>query len=46
MAPSLHFNALEGPTVIELGDGKEAARPVRPADAGAIREALAQIDRL
>ncbi len=33
------------PTLVFLRDGKEAARLVRPNGAGAIREALAQIDR-
>jgi thioredoxin 1 len=33
------------PTLVFLRDGKEAARLVRPPGAGAIREALAQIDR-
>jgi thioredoxin 1 len=32
------------PTLIFLRDGKETARLVRPADADAIRAALAQID--
>jgi thioredoxin 1 len=32
------------PTLVFLRDGKEAARVVRPADAGAIRAALAAID--
>ena len=32
------------PTVIFLRDGKEVARVVRPADADAVRRALAQID--
>jgi thioredoxin 1 len=32
------------PTLVFLRDGKEASRLVRPADAGAIRKALAQID--
>jgi thioredoxin 1 len=30
------------PTVIVLKDGKEVARVVRPADSGAVRDALAQ----
>ena len=33
------------PTLVFLRDGKETARLVRPHGAGAIREALAQIDR-
>lgn len=33
------------PTLIFLDNGKEVARLVRPGDARAIREALAQIDR-
>jgi len=33
------------PTLVFLRDGKEAARLVRPPGAGAIREALAQVDR-
>jgi thioredoxin 1 len=33
------------PTLVFLRDGKETARLVRPGDAAAIREALAQIDR-
>ncbi|MFL6565217.1 MAG: thioredoxin family protein [Burkholderiales bacterium] len=33
------------PTLVFLRDGVEAARLVRPHGAGAIREALAQIDR-
>jgi thioredoxin 1 len=33
------------PTLVFLRDGKEAARLVRPHDAAAISEALAQIDR-
>jgi thioredoxin 1 len=33
------------PTLVFLRDGKETARLVRPPGAGAIREALAQIDR-
>jgi len=33
------------PTLVFLRDGKETARLVRPRGAGAIREALAQIDR-
>jgi thioredoxin len=33
------------PTLVFLRDGKEMARLVRPPGAGAIREALAQIDR-
>ena len=33
------------PTLVFLHDGQEAARLVRPHGAGAIREALAQIDR-
>ena len=33
------------PTLVFLRDGKESARLVRPHGAGAIREALAQIDR-
>jgi thioredoxin 1 len=33
------------PTLVFLRDGKEAARLVRPADAGAIRDALANIYR-
>lgn len=32
------------PTLIFLSQGKEVARLVRPGDAGAIRQALAQID--
>lgn len=32
------------PTLVFLKDGVEVARLVRPADAGAIRQALAQID--
>jgi thioredoxin 1 len=32
------------PTLVFLGDGKELGRIVRPADAGAIRQALALID--
>ncbi len=32
------------PTLIFLREGKEVARLVRPRDAGAIRQALAQID--
>ncbi|MEN3291084.1 MAG: thioredoxin 1 [Burkholderiales bacterium] len=32
------------PTLVFLNDGKEVARLVRPGNAGAIREALAQID--
>jgi thioredoxin 1 len=32
------------PTLVFLHDGKEVARLVRPRDAGAIRQALAQID--
>ena len=32
------------PTLLFLSDGKEVARLVRPRDAGAIREALAQIN--
>jgi thioredoxin 1 len=32
------------PTLVFLRDGREAARLVRPGDAGAIRAALAQID--
>jgi thioredoxin 1 len=32
------------PTLIFLNQGKEVARLVRPGDAGAIRQALAQID--
>lgn len=32
------------PTLIFLGDGKEVARVARPADAGQIRRALAQIE--
>ena len=33
------------PTLVFLRDGREIARLVRPPGAGAIREALAQIDR-
>jgi len=33
------------PTLVFLRDGKESARLVRPAAAGAIRKALAHIDR-
>ena len=33
------------PTLVFLRDGQETARLVRPHGAGAIREALAQIDR-
>ncbi|HEY1288752.1 MAG TPA: thioredoxin family protein [Burkholderiales bacterium] len=33
------------PTLVFLRDGEEAMRLVRPAGAGAIREALAQIER-
>jgi len=33
------------PTLVFLRDGKETARLVRPHGAGAIREALAQIER-
>lgn len=33
------------PTLVFLKDGVEVARLVRPADAGAIRQALAQLDR-
>ena len=33
------------PTLVFLRDGRETARLVRPPGAGAIREALAQIDR-
>jgi thioredoxin 1 len=33
------------PTLVFLRDGKETVRLVRPHGAGAIREALAQIDR-
>jgi thioredoxin 1 len=33
------------PTLIFLRDGKEVTRLVRPGDAGAIGQALAQIDR-
>lgn len=33
------------PTLVFLSNGKEAARLVRPRDAAAIRQALAQIDR-
>ena len=33
------------PTLVFLRDGKETARLVRPHGAGAIREALARIDR-
>jgi thioredoxin 1 len=33
------------PTLVFLRDGRETARLVRPHGAGAIREALAQIDR-
>ena len=33
------------PTLVFLRDGKETARLVRPHGAGAIREALSQIDR-
>lgn len=33
------------PTLVFLRDGKEAMRLVRPHGAGAVREALAQIDR-
>jgi thioredoxin 1 len=33
------------PTLVFLRDGREAARLVRPHGAGAIREALAQIER-
>ena len=33
------------PTLVFLRDGKESARLVRPAAAGAIRKALADIDR-
>lgn len=32
------------PTLVFLKDGREVARLVRPVDAGAIRQALAQID--
>lgn len=32
------------PTLVFLKDGVEVARLVRPADAGAIRQALAQLD--
>ena len=32
------------PTLIFLSDGQEVARLVRPDEAGAVREALAQID--
>ncbi len=32
------------PTLVFLKDGREVARLVRPDDAGAIRQALAQID--
>jgi thioredoxin 1 len=34
------------PTLVFLRDGKEVSRLVRPTDAGAIRQALAQIDPL
>ncbi len=34
------------PTLVFLRDGKEVSRLVRPTDAGAIRQVLAQIDPL
>jgi len=39
------FGAKLWPTLVFLRDGKETARLVRPHGAGAIREALGQIDR-
>ena len=33
------------PTLVFLDQGKEVARLVRPSDSGAIKQALAQIDR-
>jgi thioredoxin 1 len=38
------FNVKVWTTLVFLRDGTEVARLVRPADAGAIRRALAQID--
>ncbi|MGZ3236324.1 MAG: thioredoxin family protein [Burkholderiaceae bacterium] len=38
------FRVTLWPTLIFLNDGKEIARLVRPGDASAIRQALAQID--
>jgi len=38
------YNVKLWPTLVFLSDGREAARLVRPRDAGAIRECLALID--
>jgi len=38
------FSVKLWPTLVFLAEGKEVARLVRPQDAGAIRQSLAQID--
>ena len=38
------FRVTLWPTLVFLSEGKEASRLVRPSDAGAIRQALVQID--
>ncbi|WKB53177.1 thioredoxin family protein [Eleftheria terrae] len=38
------FSVKLWPTLVFLRDGREVARLVRPADAGAVRDALARID--